>query len=120
MKIPTSSFPKTVNDFESRKSKKKADIPEKITKRVSKKLAKVMYMQQEHRIISSRVCLGIALKVEGYIQTKAISLEDYKKRVLAYLQKVQKTPQIAAEINRSFEKDLLEDWLRDQPGIGHI
>ena len=118
MKIRTPPLPKTASSFESRKGKKKDQIPEKITKRVAKKLAKVMYQQQERRVISRRVCLGIALQVEGYIQKSATCLEDYKKRVLVYLQKLQK-PNLAAEINQNFEKDLLENWLGEQQGIGN-
>lgn len=102
---------KSPSDPESKKAKKRDEIPDPVTKRVSKKLAKVMYQHQDPLHFPSKICSRIGSRVEAYIKKRAVNFEDYKRRVIFYLQLVEKTPDLYAEIGRNFENDSLEDWL---------
>lgn len=103
--------PKAASDSEAKKPRKGQEIPDPVTKRVSKKLAKVMYQHQDSTHFPSKICSRIGSRVEAYIKKRAANFEDYKRRVIVYLQMVEKTPNLYAEIGRNFENDSLEDWL---------
>ena len=114
MRIRTTSTQKSTRTSEARRSSIKNEITDKITKRVHKKLAKVMYLLQNNKQISSSDCFDIALKIETFIQKAAENFDDYKKKVLQYISTVQKVPGMWMEINESFKNDFLEDFLMDK------
>jgi hypothetical protein len=98
-------------EADTKRARRKEGIPGPVVRRVTKKLAKVMYLQQKPRTAPGEVCARIANCVEAFIQRKSVTFEDYKRKVVFYLQLVQKTPQLVATINRNFENDALEGWL---------
>ena len=117
MRIRITSSQKTSRISDGNKDDVKEEISDQITKRVSKKLAKVIYFQQQSKRMPSKFCLDVALKMENIIQNKAESFDDYKRKVMQCISRVQKLPNIWVEINPSFENDLLEDWLMEKFSI---
>lgn len=114
MKGRSTTSNKQVPERDSRKVKRRDEIPDIVAKRVSKKLAKVMYQRQDQQQFPSRVCNRIGSKVEAVIKKQAANFEDYKRKVIHYLQLVESSPGLFAEINRNFENDSLEEWLSDE------
>ena len=117
MRIRITSTQKTNRASDGSKDGNKEEISDQITKRVSKKLAKVIYFHQQSKRMPSKFCFDVALKMENIIQNKAENFDDYKRKVMLCISRVQKLPNIWVEINPSFENDLLEEWLMEKLSV---
>lgn len=78
------------------------DLEIRVIYRVCKKIAKLIFLNGGKNTIRKQTCEDLATKIEDYIRRNSRSVSDYKQKILALFQKIEKRPEV---VQSSFIKN---------------
>ena len=78
------------------------DLEARVIYRVCKKIAKLIFLNGGKNTIRKQTCEDLATKIEDYIRRSSRSVTDYKQKILALFQKIEKRPEV---VQSSFIKN---------------
>ena len=117
MKRQTRSYNlRSVAARQSQREGARSEVPNAVTQRVCKKIAKTIYQTgngSRTQSIPSRVCTQAAEKIEELILENSSNFEEYKARIIASVERLSSDGSVVGELSERAGNGDFEDWVKE-------
>lgn len=93
------------NETSSQSVEKENVIDDRVQFRVAKKIAKVIFQNNDPKIVKKNVCVQLGLIIEEIVRQKIQSMDNYRSEVLRSIENIQSSFDSMDQVIKSFEKD---------------
>ena len=116
---PRSYNLRSKNARNSKAQRQKNSVTDAIMNRVCKKIAKTIYKNSKNSVFSSKICIQMAVKIEEMVQEQAEDFEDYKNKVLEWVDRFTESEEIIEEMSGKTESGEFEEWFKERVSVSN-